>query len=70
MKGIDVVLPKQDIIRRLSSILTGTTVRMGKGYYNDNFCSGMDSGFIVGIIFSGTCREVLAKNSLKIDNLL
>lgn len=30
MKGIDVVLPKQDIIRRLSSILTGTTVRMVK----------------------------------------
>lgn len=29
-EGIDVVLPKQDIIRRLSSILTGTTVRMVK----------------------------------------
>ena len=33
----------------------------GKGYYNDIFVSGMDSGFIVGIIFSGTCREVLEK---------
>ena len=33
----------------------------GKGYYNDIFAPGWTVGFIVGIIFSGTCREVLEK---------
>ena len=61
MKGIDVVLPKQDIIRRLSSILNWDYGKNGKGYYNDIFAPGWTVASLWELFSPGRAEKFLKK---------